>query len=149
MNIVATLEPPAARRPESAVTDPVSFDRPGVAPGVSPGRGRGLFATAPHAAGSLLERCCTIPLTSAQCDALEGILPLGDYYFRHPANGEEGLLLLGLISLANHAEEPNALVRYVHSEGIGWIAELVALRPIASGEEITHRYRCAPWFEVA
>jgi len=149
MSIVATLEPPAARRIESAAIDPVSFDRPGIAPGVSPGRGRGLFATAPHVPGEVLERCCTVPLTSEQCDALEGILPLGNYYFRHPENAEEGLLLLGLISLANHAEEPNALVRYVHSEGTGWTAELVALRPIAAGEEITHRYRCPPWFKVA
>jgi SET domain-containing protein len=144
MSAVAILEPVAGHRIEAR-----SFARPGVAPGVSPRRGRGLFATAPLAAGDLLERACTIPLSSEQCDALEGILPLGDYYFRHPENGEEGLLLLGLISLANHSEAPNAMVRYVHSEGIGWIAELIALRAIREGEEITHRYRCAPWFNVA
>ncbi len=144
MSIVATLEPPAGRTIESA-----AFDRPGIAPGVSPGRGRGVFATAPHAAGTVLERSCTVPLTSEQCDALEGILPLGNYYFRHPENAEEGLLLLGLVSLANHSEEPNAMVRYTHAGGVGWVAELVALRPIAAGEEITHRYRCGPWFEVA
>jgi SET domain-containing protein len=120
-----------------------------VAPGTSPGRGRGLFAAAPITAGEVIDRVCTIPLTSVQCDALEGILPLGDYYFRHPANTEEGLLLLGLVSLANHSDNPNASMRFVQSETLGWIAELVALRPIPLGAEITHRYRCAPWFHLA
>ena len=122
---------------------------PKIAPGVSPGRGRGLFATAPIADGDVIDRVCTIPLTSAQCDALESILPLGDYYFRHPMNPEEGLLLLGLVSLANHSDDPNAFVRFTQSETIGWIVELVALRPITPRAEITHRYRCAPWFQLA
>jgi len=120
-----------------------------IAPGTSPGRGRGLFAMAPIAAGEVIERVCTIPLTSVQCDALEGILPLGDYYFRHPVNDEEGLLLLGLVSLANHSDAPNAAVRFVYSEAIGWVAELVALHSLAPGAEVTHRYRCPPWFQVA
>lgn len=144
MNVAFTLGQVAGRN-----ADATGFARPSIAPGVSPGRGRGLFATAAIAAGEVLERACSIPLKSAQCDALETILPLGDHYFRHPANGDEGLLLLGLVSLANHAEEPNALVRYVHLAEVGWIAELVALSPIAAGEEITHRYRCAPWFDVS
>ena len=125
------------------------FTRARVAPGVSPGRGRGLFATAAISVGEVIERCCAIPLTSEQCDRLEDILPLGDYYFRHPENAEEGLLLLGLISLANHADTPNARIGFSHAEGIGWIAELSAARAIAAGEEITHRYRCPPWFAVA
>jgi hypothetical protein len=119
------------------------------APGLSPGRGRGLFATAPIAPGEAVDRCCTIPLTSEQCDRLEGILPLGDYYFRHPENPDEGLLLLGLISLANHADQPNTRIAFTRDAAIGWIAELIALQPIDPGEEITHRYRCAPWFAVA
>jgi SET domain-containing protein len=144
MSTAAILEPPTeligAEWPRAAVK---------IAPGASPGRGRGLFATAPIAAGDVVERACTIPLTSAQCDALEGILPLGDYYFRHPVSDEEGLLLLGLVSLANHSDDPNASVRFIQSEALGWIAELVALRPIAPGAEITHRYQCPPWFQVS
>jgi SET domain-containing protein len=140
----------AVSEPQSEMLDadwPSALPR--IAPGTSPGRGRGLFATAPIAAGDIIERVCTIPLTSAQCDALEGILPLGDYYFRHPADPEAGLLLLGLGSLANHSENPNASVRFAKSEAIGWTAELVALRQISPGGEITHRYRCAPWFPLA
>ena len=125
------------------------FSRHCVAPGVSPGRGRGLYATSAIAEGEVIERACSVPLTSEQCDRLEEIQPFGDYYFRHPESEDQGLMLLGLISLANHADAPNARVGFNQVEGIGWIAELVALRPIAAGEEITHRYRCPPWFPVA
>jgi hypothetical protein len=104
---------------------------------------------APIATGEVVDRCCTIPLSSEQCDQLESILPLGDYYFRHPENPDEGLLLLGLISLANHADDPNARIAFTWDAAIGWVAELNALRSIGSGEEITHRYRCAPWFDLA
>lgn len=120
-----------------------------VAPGHSPGRGRGLFATGPIAAGEVLERCCAIELTSEQCDRLEDLLPLGDHYFRHPADPERGLLLLGLVSLVNHSDAPNAEVRFAHDDALGWTAELAALRALAPGEEILHRYRCPPWFETA
>ena len=134
---------------QAAQTATSSFSWTFSAPGESPGRGRGLFAVAPIAPGETVDRCCTIPLTSEQCDQLESILPLGDYYFRHPENPDEGLLLLGLVSLANHAEQPNARMVFTWDAGIGWIAELVALRQIPPGEEITHRYRCAPWFNLA
>jgi hypothetical protein len=146
MNIALASPPTSSLGAAKAVPD---FCRTHIAPGVSPGRGRGLFATGPIPAGELIERCCSIPLTSPQCDALEGILPLGDYYFRHPVDPEQGLLLLGLMSLANHSDEPNARIGFTHAEGVGWIAELTATRAIAAGEEITHRYRCAPWFEVS
>lgn len=125
------------------------FARSRVVPGVSPGRGRGLFAAAPIGPGEVIERCCTIPLTSEQCDRLETILPLGDYYFRHPEDPDEGLLLLGLASLANHADEPNGRIAFEWHAAIGWVAALIALRRIETGEEITHRYRCPPWFAVA
>lgn len=118
------------------------------APAASPGRGRGLFAIAAIAPGEIIERACTIPLTSEQCDRLENILPLGDYYFRHPADPEQGLILLGCVSLVNHSAAPNADVQFVHSADLGWIAELVCLRAIPEGEEITYRYRCEPWFAL-
>lgn len=119
-----------------------------VAAAAYPGKGRGLCALAPLEAGELLDRAPSVLLSSADCDLLEKT-SLGDFYFAHPENGDDGLLLLGRASLCNFAEDPNADVRWQREEGIGWIAELVALRPIAAGEEITYRYRCGPWFEVA
>ena len=120
-----------------------------VIPGVSPGRGRGLFAAAHIAKGEILERACTIHVTEEQTDALEDILPLGDYYFRHPQSDEAGLIILGMASLCNHADQPNAHIRYEDEGEIGWIAVLHALRDIKKGEEITYRYRCPLWFAPA
>lgn len=120
-----------------------------VAPGASPGRGRGLFAREPIATGEVISRACSIELTSDQCDALEEMLPLGNYYFRHPEDPDRGLLLLGEASLVNHSDDPNADLRFHLSEDVGWVAELFALRDIGPGHEILYRYRCMPWFETA
>ncbi len=113
-----------------------------------PGKGRGVQAVEAIAPGELLELATTILLSSAECDRIEGTT-MGDYYFAHPANTEEGLVVLGLASLCNHAEDPNAEVRWEEAPGLGWIAKLVSLRAIAPGEEVTRRYRCPPWFPVA
>jgi SET domain-containing protein len=117
-----------------------------VVPGVSPGRGRGLFAAAGIAEGEILERACTIHVSEKQTDALEDILPLGDYYFRHPQSDDAGLIILGMASLCNHADQPNAHIRFEDEGEVGWVAVLHALRNIECGEEITYRYRCPLWF---
>jgi SET domain-containing protein len=117
-----------------------------VEPRAVPGKGRGLFAVAPIAAGEVLDRACTVPISAEQCLALDRMLPLGDFYFAHPEDARRGLMVLGLASLCNHADQPNADVTYRHDDGLGWIAELVALSDIAAGAEITYRYRCQLWF---
>ena len=118
-------------------------------PGSSPGRGRGLFAVAEIAEGEIIDRACTVYIDAAQCTALDRMQPLGDFYFEHPRDKEAGLMILGLASLCNHAEAPNAHVTYEESRGCGWIAILYALRDIRKHEEITYRYRCPLWFEAA
>lgn len=113
-----------------------------------PRKGRGVQAVEAIAPGELLEVASTILLSSDECDRIEGTA-LGDYYFAHPANADDGLVVLGLASLCNHADDPNAEVYWEEVPGLGWVARLVALRPIAAGQEITRRYRCPPWFPVA
>lgn len=125
----------------------MSGERPRAAPAAIAGKGRGVRALQGIAAGAVIEAAPTILLSSQDCELIERT-PVGDYYFAHPENEEEGLVILGLASLANHAERPNAELRWRCQEQIGWIAELVALRPIAQGEEVTRRYRCQPWFRV-
>ncbi len=115
-------------------------------PGTSPGRGRGLFAAAPIAGGEIIERACTVDISQDQAKALDAMQPLGDFYFEHPRSKEAGLMVLGLPSLCNHADRPNAHVRFLDGGSCGWIAELYALNDIAAGEEITYKYRCALWF---
>ena len=118
-------------------------------PGVSPGRGRGLFAAVPIAAGEAIERACTVYIDATQAKALDRMLPLGDFYFQHPLAPDEGLMVLGLASLCNHADDPNADVRFEDGGACGWIAVLHALRDIEQGAEITYRYRCPLWFAPA
>jgi hypothetical protein len=113
-----------------------------------PGKGRGVVAERAIAAGEIIDRAFTIELNPADCEAIARSV-LDHYYFAHPESQDMGLLVLGLASLANHADDPNTGVDWHQAPGIGWVGNLVALKPIAAGEEITRRYTCAPWFEIA
>lgn len=138
-----------AKRNETAPSNEADYwtSRPGLAaPGASAKGGRGLFAIAPIDAGELIERACTVEIGADQTRSLDQMQPLGDFYFANPKNEKAGLMAFGLMSLCNHADDPNADVRWVEAENIGWLADLVALRVINPGEEITYRYKCPLWF---
>jgi SET domain-containing protein len=52
-------------------------------------------------------------------------------------------VVLGYTSLVNHSPEPNCdTVRYID----GFALDLVALRPIAAGDELTIDYGLTLWF---
>jgi SET domain-containing protein len=112
------------------------------------GKGRGVFAVRAIAPGELLETAPAIALGAADTDALVG-LTLDAYYFAHPEDAEGGLVALGLSTLVNHAESPNAETAFTRDEAGGWTVTLRALRRIGAGEEITRRYACALWFDPA
>lgn len=116
-------------------------------PGVSPGAGRGLFAVADIAAGEVIDRACSVEINAVQCAVLDDMRPIGDFYFEHPEDKARGLSVLGLPSLCNHRDNPNANVRFAQEDGLGWVAELYSLRDIPEGAEITYRYKCEIWFE--
>jgi uncharacterized protein len=109
-------------------------------------KGRGVFAAAPITAGELLETAPTVDLDRHDTDTVVGTT-FDNYYFAHPADPERGLLVFGLCSLINHADQPNAETTPRHMDGVGWMLELRALRAIAPGEELTRRYACELWFE--
>ncbi len=109
-------------------------------------KGRGVFAAAPIAAGELLETAPSVELDRHDTDTIVGTT-FDNYYFAHPADPDGGLLVLGLSSLINHADQPNAETIPRRAEDLGWIFELRALRAIAPGEELTRRYACELWFE--
>ena len=71
---------------------------------------------------------------------------LGDYNFRFGERQNRACIVLGVISLCNHADEPNAEIVCHEAEQM---VTLVALRGIAEGEEICIRYRRPLWFEPA
>jgi SET domain-containing protein len=71
---------------------------------------------------------------------------LGEYNFRFGERQNRACIILGVISLCNHAEEPNAEI--VCDEN-ALMVTLVATRAIVAGEEICIRYRRPLWFTPA
>ena len=110
-------------------------------------RGRGLFAREGIAKGEVIARACSVPINAEQCLKLDKMQPLGDFYFAHPLDEKLGLMVLGMPSLCNHADPPNADVTWHEDKEVGWIATLTALADIPAGGEITYRYRCEIWFD--
>jgi SET domain-containing protein len=113
-----------------------------------PLKGRGAFASAPIAAGTVIEAAPVIIVPSAQRQLLDQTI-LHDYYFSWaadpggPGGEESGAVALGLVSLCNHSRRPRARVRRNVGQGT---LDLVALVPIAAGEEVTIDYNCPLWF---
>lgn len=106
------------------------------------GKGRGVFARRPFCAGEIIEQAPVIVLGDDQFELLNHTA-LRDYYFDW--GDHRCAIPLGYSLIYNHADEPNACTRRDLENGV---ISFVALRDIASGQEIVHRYECAPWFEV-
>ncbi len=108
----------------------------------SVGKGRGVFARRDFHAGEIIEQAPVIVLDDDQYELLNHTA-LRDYYFDW---GEHRCAIpLGFSLIYNHADEPNAYTQRDKEQGLIYF---VALRDIAAGQEIVHRYECAPWFDV-
>jgi SET domain-containing protein len=114
-----------------------------------PLKGRGVFTGAPIAAGAVIEAAPVIIVPAAQCPLLDRTI-LHDYYFHWdgdpdggPGGEGSGAVALGLVALCNHSRRPRARVRRNLAQQT---LDLVALAPIAAGEEITIDYNCPLWF---
>jgi uncharacterized protein len=113
-----------------------------------PVKGRCLVATESIAAGELIERAPVIILDAEDCTALDRTA-LAHYYFHWDGDAEgdgRGAVALGYVGLCNHSRRPRGRVLRNHAEET---LDLVALRAIAAGEEVTIDYNCPLWFEVA
>lgn len=111
-----------------------------------PVKGRGIFARGPIAAGDLIEAAPVVVVPAAQCALLDKTI-LHDYYFHwagDPDGDGRGAVALGLVALCNHSRRPNARVR---RNLVQETLDLMALAPIAAGEEVTIDYNCQLWFE--
>jgi uncharacterized protein len=116
-----------------------------------PAKGRGVFACAPIAAGTLIEAAPVIVVPAAQCALLDRTT-LHDYYFRwdgDPGSASggagSGAVPLGLVALCNHSRRPRARVRRNIAQGT---LDLIALVSIQTGDEVTIDYNCPLWFVV-
>ena len=107
-----------------------------------------VFARTPIAAGNLIEAAPVIVVPPAQCTVLDKTI-LHDYYFHwdgDPDGDGSGAVALGLVALCNHSRRPNARVRRNLAQET---LDLLALVPIAAGDEVTIDYNCPLWFEPA
>jgi len=108
------------------------------------GKGRGTVAIQPIPKGTLIERAPAATFPAAEREIVDKTL-LGDYYFVPPADYRpdhkfvEGHLVLGLCSISNHTQDPNARMIWTEDECGTW-GELTATRDIAEGEEVTIFY---------
>jgi SET domain-containing protein len=109
-------------------------------------KGRGVFAREPIAAGALIEAAPIIIVPAEQCRLLDRTI-LHDYYFHwdgDPDGEGRGAVALGLVALCNHSRRPNARVRRNLAQDT---LDLLALAPIAAGDEVTIDYNCPLWFQ--
>lgn len=108
------------------------------------GKGRGVVATQPVPKGTEIVTCPAIVYDSADAGRIEKTR-LGHYNFRF-GEGGRSCIVLGVISLCNHSDTPNATLASREDDEA---MTLVAARDIAAGEEICIRYRRPLWFKPA
>ena len=114
-------------------------------------RGRGVVAEREISRGELIERAPVLIIPEAARAAVDPT-NVGNYIFmwEHDTVGQDlysqkgrAAVVLGYTSLVNHSPEPNCdTVRYIDAFAL----DLVALRPIAAGEELTIDYGLTLWF---
>jgi hypothetical protein len=114
-------------------------------------RGRGVVADAPIRKGALVERCPVLVIPHADRAAADGTIVFTYVFMWEHGTVEEDLyrhqgraaIALGFISLLNHAYTPNCtFVRHIDA----LLIDLVALRDIVPGEELTIDYQMTLWF---
>jgi SET domain-containing protein len=109
------------------------------------GKGRGLVATEIIPAGQDIVACPVIVYDDADAGRICKTR-LGDYSFRFGDRQNRACIILGVISLCNHSEMPNAEVVCYEAEQM---VTLRAIVPIGAGDEICIRYRRPLWFTPA
>ena len=111
-----------------------------------PGKGRGVFATAPIPSRTVVDSSQCMLFTDANYNEHAKYTPLVEYVFRWRHGGGEWALALGTGSMFNHARVPN--VGWVGRGGDCPCLEYVTLRDIQVGEELCICYGRNLWFET-
>jgi SET domain-containing protein len=114
-------------------------------------RGRGIVADAPIAKGALVERSPVLIIPHADRRAADDTIVFTYVFMWEHGTVEEDLynhegraaIALGFTSLLNHSYTPNCeFIRHIDDLAI----DLVALRAIDPGEELTIDYQMTLWF---
>ena len=96
-----------------------------------------MFAQRRFGEGDVIETCPTVLLPDDEVDGR-----LRDYVFAAQQAGKV-MLAMGYAMLYNHSEDPNVF----HRSAGRMLIEMVALRDIPRGEELTHDYGPEYWID--
>ena len=108
------------------------------------GKGRGVVAVEPIAAGTVIETAPVVPYKSPHDVMPEPLLPRELADLPHDWDEERGCLVFGAMQFSNHSPEPNAkFERNIEALTMTF----TALRDIEAGEEITIDYDFPIWWE--
>lgn len=108
-------------------------------------KGRAIITAQEIPEGSLIEVCPVIVIPKSQLPVIHKTV-LHDYYFLWGEEMDACAIALGFGSLYNHAVHPNAnfILDMEHNT-----IDIVAIRDIKSGEEVTLNYHGEPGIEDA
>jgi SET domain-containing protein len=115
-------------------------------------RGRGIVALEDIEPGRLVERSPVLIIPSEQRPAVDKTVIFTYVFMWEPHTVEEDLYLhrgrsaiaLGYTSLLSHSYEPNCIfVRHIDE----LLIDVLAMRPISVGEELTIDYQMTLWFD--
>ena len=100
------------------------------------GKGKSVFCSNDIFEGDLIEVCQVIVISSQEVPVLHRTV-LHDYYFSWGEDMKDAAIALGFGSIYNHAVDSNAdfILDFEHNT-----IDIVAIRDIKSGEEITLNY---------
>lgn len=102
--------------------------------------GRGVVAMKNAKKGTVLERSPVVVGPNADFKAKHGRMTKADHYlltWHEKGENRETAMGLGYLMVYNHSDNPNAEFRYRYPQKE---IEMVALRDIKKGEEVTHDY---------
>lgn len=108
-----------------------------------PNKGRGIIATEDIPKGKLIEAAPMVTFSLQQIPNINQT-ELFKYYFvkpqaDHKIKNMNGYFIFGLVSLLNHAENPNAYINWIENE-VGLWSHLIAQKDIKAGQEVTMFY---------
>jgi SET domain-containing protein len=118
------------------------------------GKGRGVVAERDIRAEELVERAPVLVLPEEDRPGVDQTSITNYIFMWEHGTGAEDLysgkgrtaLILGFTSLLNHSDSPNCdFVRYIDAQAL----DLVAVRNIRAGEELTIDYGLTLWFTPA
>lgn len=111
-----------------------------------PGKGIGVFAAEALPDGAPFEPMPVFELDPEDVPRIEATR-FRHHYFAHPEREGQGVIVLGWLTLCNHAVPPSLVLDWRFDATLGWSVVPCTARAVAAGSELTIDYNCELWFE--